>query len=138
MHRREFISLSLGAAVAWPLTARAQQPERMRLIGVLMNFSESDPIAQSAVAAFRDPLTKLGWMKGSNLRIELRWAANDPDRTRMLAKELVALHPDVILAHTTPAAAAVQQESRTIPIVFVRSLRPGRLGFRRKPSAAGR
>jgi putative ABC transport system substrate-binding protein len=129
MQRREFITLLGGAAAGWPLTARAQQPERMRLIGVLMNFPESDPTAQSAVAAFRDPLTKLGWMEGSNLRIELRWGAGDPDRMRTLAKELVALHPDVILAHTTPAAAAVQRESRTIPIVFVRVSDPIGSGF---------
>lgn len=101
----------------------------MRLIGVLMNFPESDPTAQSAIAALRDPLMKLGWMKGSNLRIELRWGANDPDRMSTLAKELVALHPDVILAHTTGAAAAVQRESRTIPIVFVRVSDPIGSGF---------
>jgi putative tryptophan/tyrosine transport system substrate-binding protein len=129
MQRREFIKLIGGVAAAWPFPVRAQQRERMRLIGMLMNFPESDPIAQSALAAFQDPLTKLGWMKGSNLRIELRWGANDPDRMRMLAKELVALHPDVILAHSTPAAAAVQQESRTIPIVFVRVSDPIGSGF---------
>jgi putative ABC transport system substrate-binding protein len=114
---------------AWPLAARAQHSERMRLIGVLMNFPESDPTAQSAVAAFQDSLTRLGWMKGSNLRIELRWGASDPDRMRTLAKELIALHPDVILAHTTPGAVAVHRERGGIPIVFVRVSDPIGSGF---------
>ena len=96
MRRREFITL-LGGAAAWPLAARAQQPDRMRLIGVLMGYVESDRAAQSWVAAFRGALTKLGWTEGSNLRVELRWSANDADRMRTLAKELVDLRPDAIL-----------------------------------------
>ena len=88
MRRREFITLIGSAVAAWPLTARALQAERMRLIGVLMGWPESDPRARSWVAAFRDALAKLGWMEGNNLRIELRWSAANADRTRTLAKEL--------------------------------------------------
>ena len=89
MKRREFITLLGGAAAAWPLAARAQQPDRMRLIGVLMGYVESDRVAQSWLAAFRGALPKLGWTEGSNLRIELRWSADDPDRMRTLAKESI-------------------------------------------------
>ncbi len=84
LRRREFITLLGGAAAAWPLAARAQQPGRMRLIGVLMGFAEHDPAGQSQLAAFRGALSKLGWTEGSNLRIELRWGAADPDRTKTL------------------------------------------------------
>src|SRR6516164_9111624 len=101
MERREFITL-IGGAAAWPLAARAQQPDRIRLIGVLMGYTESDRAAQSWLAAFRGGLTKLGWTEGSNLRIELRWSANDPDRMRTLAKELVDLRPNALLGATTP------------------------------------
>ena len=118
MRRRKFITL-LGGAAAWPLAAGAQQGERMRRIGLLMGFAESDPAAQSEVAAFRGALTKLGWTEGSNLRIELRWTALDPDRTKAFAKELVDLRPDAILSQTTPATDALARETKTIPIVFV-------------------
>src|SRR5260370_5768627 len=117
MNRREFITL-LGAAGGWPLTARAQQPDRMRLIGVLMAYAESDSTAQSWLAAFRAALAKLGWTEGSNLRIELRWSAADADRMRTLAKELVDLRPNAIFGVTTPAIGALARETRTIPIVF--------------------
>jgi putative ABC transport system substrate-binding protein len=117
MRRREFIAL-LGGAAAWPVAARAQQPDRMRLIGVLMAFSENDPAAQSQVAAFRGALTKLGWSEGSNLRIELRWGAGDADRMKTFAKELIDLRPDAIVGQTTPATRALARETRTIPIVF--------------------
>jgi putative tryptophan/tyrosine transport system substrate-binding protein len=116
--RREFITLLGGAAVAWPLAARAQQPDRMRLIGVLMAYAESDSTAQSWLAAFRAALAKLGWTEGSNLRIELRWSAADADRMRTLAKELVDLRPNAIFGVTTPAIGALARETRTIPIVF--------------------
>jgi len=116
MRRREFITL-VGGAVAWPLTARAQQADRTRLIGVLMGFSERD--GQSLVATFRDALTKLGWKEGSNLRIELRWGGGDADRIATFAKELIDLRPDVILAQTTPVATALAHQTSTIPIVFV-------------------
>jgi putative ABC transport system substrate-binding protein len=117
MRRREFITL-LGGSVAWPLTAQAQQSERMRLIGVLMAYAESDSIAQSWLAAFRAALAKLGWTDGSNLRTELRWSAADADRIRTLAKELVELRPNAIFGVTTPAIGALARETRTIPIVF--------------------
>jgi putative tryptophan/tyrosine transport system substrate-binding protein len=119
MRRREFITLLGSTAATWPLAARAQQPDRMRVIGVLMGFAESDPDARSWVAAFRSALAKLGWTEGNNLRIELRWATNDPDRIRTLAKELVDLRPDAILGQTTPGAVALAHETRIIPIVFV-------------------
>ena len=101
MRRRDFIE-GLAASAAWPPAARAQQPDRMRLIGVLLSYAESDRAAQSWLAAFRGALTKLGWTEGSNLRIEIRWSANDPDRMRTLAKELVELRPNAILGSTAP------------------------------------
>src|SRR5690348_9209422 len=100
MRRRDFVAV-LGGTVAWPLIARAQQPDRMRLVGVLMGFAESDPGAQSMIAAFRAALAELGWTEGSNLRIELRWTSGDADRIRRLAKELVDLRLDAILSHST-------------------------------------
>jgi putative tryptophan/tyrosine transport system substrate-binding protein len=117
MRRREFISLIAGAT-AWPLAARAQQPDEMRLIGVLMAYAESDPDAQSEVAAFRNELKKLGWREGNNLRIELRWGAGDANRIKTFAKELVDLRPDAILGQTTSVVTALSRETRTIPIVF--------------------
>jgi ABC transporter substrate binding protein len=116
--RREFITLLGGTAVTWPLTVRAQQPDRIRLIGVLMAFAESDPAAQSQVAAFRGALAKLGWTEGRNLRIELRWGAGDANRISTFARELVELRPDAIVGQTTPVTSALARETRTIPIVF--------------------
>src|SRR5262245_51906922 len=116
LERREVITL-LGGAVAWPLAARAEG-DRVRRIGVLTGFAEHDAAEQSQVAAFRGALTKLGWIEGSNLRIELRSGGADPDRTRMLAKELVGLQPDAILSLTTLATSVLAVETRTIPIVF--------------------
>jgi putative ABC transport system substrate-binding protein len=119
MKRREFISLLGGAAVVWPLAASAQQPERMKRIGVLMGYPESDSEAQTKIAAFRDGLQKLGWTEGRNTRIDTRWATPaDAESTHRFAKELVALQPDLILSQTTPTTAALLQETRTIPIVF--------------------
>ena len=118
MKRREFITLIGGAAATWPVAARAQQPNRMRLVGVLMAYAESDRAAQSWLAAFRGALTKLGWTEGSNLRIELRWSASDADRMKTLAKELVDLRPDAILGATTPVVGALARETKTISIVF--------------------
>jgi putative ABC transport system substrate-binding protein len=129
MRRRQFIRFVGGALAAWPLAAHAQQPDRTRLIGVLMGFAESDPIAQSRLIAFRDALTKLGWADGSNLRIELRWGADDPARMRAFAKDLVDLRPDMIVAHSVLAAASAQRESRTIPVVFVSVSDPIGSGF---------
>ncbi len=118
MRRREFITLLGGATAGWPLAVRAQQGERIRRVGVLMGYAESDPGAQSYLAAFRGALAKLGWTDGSNLRTELRWGAADPDRIKMFAKELVDLRPDAIFGTTTPVTAALARETRTIPIVF--------------------
>ena len=98
MRRREFITLLGGAAAAWPLAARAQQPERMRRIGVLMSLAADDPEGQARLAAFLQGLQQLGWTDGRNVRIDTRWGAGDADRTRRYAAELVALAPDVILA----------------------------------------
>jgi putative tryptophan/tyrosine transport system substrate-binding protein len=129
MGRREFITLVGGAAAVWPLAARAQPTGTMRLIGVLMNFAESDSGAQSEVAAFRGALAKLGWTEGSNLQIELRWSAADPDKIRTLAKELVDLRPDAILSQTTRVTGVLAPETRTIPIVFVNVSDPIGSGF---------
>ena len=129
MRRRSFITLLGGAAAAWPLAAHAQQPERMRRIGVLMGFAESDPAAQSWLAAFRDALTKLGWKEAGNLQIEVRWAAADPDRIRTLAKELVDLRPEAIFAQTTPVMSTLARETPTIPIVFAYVADPIGFGF---------
>jgi putative ABC transport system substrate-binding protein len=118
MQRREFITLIGGAAAAWPLAARAQQPDQVRRIAVLMAFVESDPEAQAWVAAFREGLQKLGWAEGRNIRIDTRWGAVDSDSRQRFAKELVALQPDLILSQVTPTTLALLQQTRTIPIVF--------------------
>jgi ABC-type uncharacterized transport system substrate-binding protein len=128
VRRREFISL-LGGAAAWPLAARAQKPDRIRHIGVLMGFPESDLQAQSFIAAFRDGLQKVGWMEGRNIRIDTRWAAFDAESRQRFAKELIALHPDLILSHTTPTTAALLQQTRTIPIIFATVTDPVGSGF---------
>jgi putative ABC transport system substrate-binding protein len=128
MRRREFIA-GLGGAAAWPLAARAQQNERVRRVGVLLLFAETDPKAQAYFAAFRQGLAALGWSGGSNLHIDLRWSAGDVQHAASFAKELVALQPDVILAHTTPLTAAIQRETKTIPIVFVSVSDPVGSGF---------
>lgn len=129
MRRREFITLIGGTAAAWSVAARAQQASPVRRIGVLMGFAESDPAARSWLAAFRAELTNLGWTEGSNLRIELRWAAADPDRIRTLAKELVDLRPDAIFGQTTPVTGALAHETPTIPIVFLYVADPIGFGF---------
>jgi putative ABC transport system substrate-binding protein len=119
MKRREFITL-LGGAAGWPLAARAQAPGRTRRIGVLMSAQEDDPEGKAQLSGFTRELARLGWTDGHNLRMEIRWGGgSDINRARIFAKELVALQPDVILAQGTPVTAAVQQETRTIPIVFV-------------------
>jgi putative ABC transport system substrate-binding protein len=118
MKRREFVTLLGGAAAAWPLAARAQQGERMRRIGVLIGLAEDDPDAKARLAAFRQGLDRLGWSEGGNIRLDYRFAPAGA-QAQALAKELVALQPDAILAQTTPVVAALQRETRTIPIVFV-------------------
>src|SRR6516225_4901108 len=112
MRRRHFIMLLGIAAVAWPLAARAQQ---MRRIGVLMPFAKDNPDGQALIAAFLQGLQKLGWTEGRNLQIEYRWGTSDLQKA---AAELVALSPDVIFANATPAVAALQQATRSVPIVF--------------------
>ena len=116
--RRDFIAL-LGGTAAWPLAAHAQQAERMRRIGVLSNIGESDLEAQSMVTALHEGLRKLGWVNGPNLQIDHRWAAGSPERIVALAKELLSLNPDAIVAHTTPSVAALRNQTDTVPIVFV-------------------
>jgi putative ABC transport system substrate-binding protein len=128
LRRREFITL-LGGAAAWPRAARAQQPERVRRIGVLMNLAADDPESQTRNAAFLQGMQQLGWTDGRNVRIDYRWAAGDADRFRTYAAELVALAPDVILASTSPAVAALQQATRSVPIVFVIVIDPVGAGF---------
>ena len=115
--RREFIA-GLGSAAAWPLAARAQQGERIRRIVMLMPFDENDPEGKLRYSAFTQALADLGWNDGRNVRMDLRWAGGDANRIRALAAQLVGLHPDIIFTVATPATAAVQRETRTIPIVF--------------------
>jgi putative ABC transport system substrate-binding protein len=120
MKRREFITLLGGAAAAWPMRARAQQEgERIRRIGVLMGYPEGDPQAQGNANALRQGLHSLGWIEGRNIRIDYRWAGADPEKARTLAKELIGIMPDVIVPSTNQVTRVVQQETRTIPIVFV-------------------
>jgi len=128
MKRRQFITLLGGAAVAWPLAARAQQALRVRRVGVLMGAVESDPARRSQLAAFRGALAKLGWREGSNLGIEVRWGA-DPELCARYAAELVALGPEVLLADSSPSLEALRRQTRTIPIVFVTVADPVGQGF---------
>jgi putative ABC transport system substrate-binding protein len=130
IQRREFIVTLGGAAIASPLATRAQQPERMRRIGVLMGYSESDSEAQANIAAFREALEKLGWAEDRNIRFDTRWATpEDAEARQRFAKELVALQPDLILSHTTPTTAALLQQTRTIPIIFANVSDPVGSGF---------
>jgi len=129
MRRREFISLLGGAAAAWPLATRAQQPDRVRRIGVLMNLASDDAIGQARIAAFLQGLQQLGWTDGRNVRIETRWGASDADRIRKYAAELVTLAPDVILAAGTPTLGPLLQATRAVPIVFVHVPDPVGAGF---------
>jgi putative tryptophan/tyrosine transport system substrate-binding protein len=128
MKRREFISL-VGGAAAWPLTARAQPGERMRRVGVLMSRAEDDPEGQAQVAAFVQTLQSLGWTTGRNVQINISWAAADAARSRRYAAEMVALAPDVILSASSAATAAVQEATRTLPIVFVNVSDPVGAGY---------
>jgi putative ABC transport system substrate-binding protein len=128
MRRREFITLLGGAAAVWPLAARAQQPERIRRIGVLTYLAADDAEGQAPLAAFTQALKQLGWSEGGNLRIENRWATADDIQRH--AAELVAAAPDVLVAATgTATVAALQQATRTIPIVFVIVIDPVGAGF---------
>jgi putative tryptophan/tyrosine transport system substrate-binding protein len=128
MRRREFIA-AMGGAAAWPLAVRAQQSSRMRRVGVLVGSDVNDPFTKSTLSAFTRKLAELGWTDGLNLRMDIRWAAGSVERMQMFAKELVKLQPDVILAGLTPAIAALQHETRTIPIVFAGLSDPVGAGF---------
>ena len=119
MKRRTFITLLGGAVAAWPLAARAQQRGGMRRVGVLMHLAADDPEGQSRLAAFLQGLQEAGWAVGRNVNIDVRWAAGEADRFRKYAMELVALAPDVILTSAPPSIRAMQQATRTVPIVFV-------------------
>jgi len=128
MRRREFI-VGLGAASAWPLATRAQQPDRMRRVGVLIAFDETDPEGKARLSAFTQRLAELGWADGRNLSMEVRWTADNVDRLQIFAKELVNLQPDVIFTDSTPQTAAFQGETRTTPIVFAGLADPVGSGF---------
>jgi len=117
--RREFITLLGGTAVGWPLSVRAQQGERVPLVGILSNIIEDDLAMKARVGAFRQELEKFGWLPGRNVRIETRFGAVTPQQLQASAKELLALQPDVVLANAPQVTRALQQASRTVPIVFV-------------------
>ena len=129
MRRREFITLIGGAAAAWPLAARGQQPERKRRIGILTLFTESDHEARSWTNALVQRLQELGWTDGRNLYIDYRWAADESSRAPVLAQELLKLQPDVIVACGGPAAIAIAQATHSVPIVFVQLVDPVSLGL---------
>jgi putative tryptophan/tyrosine transport system substrate-binding protein len=118
VRRRELIA-GLGSVAVWPLVARAQQGDRVRRIGVLMQFDENDPEWKPRYSAFTQALADFGWTNGRNARIDVSWAGGEINRIRALAQELVGLQPDIILTHSTPPTIALQRETRTIPIVFV-------------------
>jgi putative tryptophan/tyrosine transport system substrate-binding protein len=122
MRRRDFITLVGGSAVAWPLALRAQQSVQIRRIAVLMPFAKDNSEGQARIAAFVQGLQKLGWTEGRNLQIEYRWGSGDLQKA---AAELVALSPDVIFANSTPAVAALQQATQSVPIVFANIADPG-------------
>ena len=128
MRRRTFITL-LGGAATWPVAARAQQGDQMRRLGVLSNIGESDMEAQSMAAALHRGLRELGWVNGRNLQVDHRWGAGNPERIAAFAKELVALKPEVIVAHTTPSVIALSRETNTVPLVFVQVSDPIGTGF---------
>jgi putative ABC transport system substrate-binding protein len=128
MKRREFITLLGGAAAAWPLAGHAQLAS-LRRVGIFMDLSEQDPEGQARVAAFRKGLHDLGWIEGRNVRFDTRWTGGDPARMRRLAAEIVGLAPEVIMNGGLPTLVAMQQETRTIPIVFAQVLDPVGAGF---------
>jgi putative ABC transport system substrate-binding protein len=123
LRRREFIA-GLGGAAAWQLAARAQQPQRMRRIGVLMNLTADDPESVDRVATFAQGLAELGWTIGRNVQVDIRWAVGDPELFRRSAGELVALAPDVVVAHGLVGTGWLVRATRTVPIVFVNTTDP--------------
>jgi putative ABC transport system substrate-binding protein len=128
MRRREFITL-IGGTAMWPLATHAQQRMRVRRIGVVMAYSESDPNGQVQVAAFRDQLQRLGWIEGSNIGIDIRYATDDPARIRALALELLGLGPDLMVSNSNLVTTILQSEVRSIPLVFVSVSDPIGSGF---------
>ena len=128
MRRREFITL-VGGIAAWPLVAQAQQPERMRRIGVLVNLGKDDPLGQARQKAFVQGLQALGLIEGRDVQIDTRWGGGDADQFRKYAAELIALEPDVILATSGATMPALMQATRTVPIVFVQVPDPVGSGF---------
>jgi putative tryptophan/tyrosine transport system substrate-binding protein len=129
MQRREFITLLGGAAAAWPIAARAQQPERMRRVSVLLGVGEKDPESNGRVKAFRLGMRDLGWIEGRNVQVEYRFAGINPDSISKHVAELIRLAPDVIVANSTPVLAALRSATSTIPIVFVLVNNPVGQGF---------
>jgi putative tryptophan/tyrosine transport system substrate-binding protein len=129
VRRRELITLLGGAAAAWPIAARAQQPERMRRIGVLMSTAVTDPEAQARLATFQQGLQQLGWIVGRNVHIDTRWGGSDAESIRKYAAELVALAPEVILATGSVSVGPLLQATRTVPIVFAYVPDPVGAGF---------
>jgi putative ABC transport system substrate-binding protein len=129
MRRRDFIACLGGAALSWPLAARAQQPERTRRLGILMAMAENDPEGQQRVVAFVQGLRELGWTEGGNIHIDYRWAGADVGRIRSAAAELIDLKPDAIVAQTSLTVAPLQQMTTTIPIVFLNIVDPVSSGF---------
>ncbi len=126
---RQFLALVGGAAVAWPAAARAQQPERVRRIGMLQPLAPDDPEGQVRASAVKGRLKELGWTDGSNIRIDYRWTSGNAARMRTQAAELVSLKPDVLLGGSTPVVEALRTETRTIPIVFAQVVDPVAAGF---------
>ncbi len=137
MRRRDFIKIMAGSAVAAPVAARAQQSNGMRRIGVLMSLAADDPESSRRLTAFVQGLQGLGWTDGRNARLDIRWGAGQADRIRKYAEELVALAPDVIIATASPIVAALQQTSRTVPIVFVHVVDPVGAGYVRSLARPG-
>jgi putative ABC transport system substrate-binding protein len=124
MRRRDFIELVAGSAIAWPLAAHAQQPERVRHVGVLMNLAATDAEGQARLAAFLQGLQEYGWAVGRNMRIDIRWTAGNADDIRKYAAELVALAPDVILVSGGTAVGPLLQVTRAVRVVFTQTFDP--------------
>src|SRR5258706_1483540 len=130
MRRREFIiTLLCGAVAAWRFAARGQEPNRVRRIGALMSFAETDPEGQARIEAYRESLQSLGWSEGRNINVEIRWATGSAESIRQFAKELVALQPELILSATTPTTTSLRQQTLVIPIVFANVSDPVGSGF---------
>ena len=129
MKRRDFITLFCGTAATWPLAAQARQADRIRRVGVLMYVTETDLDGQARLKAFVEGLKELGWEEGRNLRFDVRWGPDDPDRYPRQAAELVAMAPDVLVAPTSSTLAALERATRKIPIVFMGVIDPVGAGF---------